>query len=160
MEHEDFSCTKCGQCCFGMGKYVKAIGQMGASQVVVKHEISGETCYATIPRKYRDDFDFAEARSVTEGWCPFLIEEDGLYPCIIYDSAPKFCKDFKCCSMRVFDAEGNPVARAKNKGSLLTKDDAFSEWWKTTIAVLPDDNWEEEASSLLKQKGYRAVWYD
>jgi uncharacterized protein len=67
MEHEDFSCTKCGRCCFGMGKYVRVIGQMGMNQVVVKHEIANETVYATIPRKYRDDFDFAEARSVTEG---------------------------------------------------------------------------------------------
>jgi uncharacterized protein len=62
--------------------------------------------------------------------------------------------------MRVFDAAGRSVARIKGKGSLLTDDDAFSEWWKTTITVLPDDNWEEEASSLLEHKGYRAVWYD
>ena len=160
MEHEDFSCTKCGRCCFGMGKYVKVIGQMGANQVVVKHEISGETCYATIPRTYRDDFDFAEARSVTEGWCPFLCEEDGKYPCIIYDSAPKFCRDFKCCRMMVFDAEKTPVARVKGKDSVLTDDDTFSEWWKSTIAVLPDENWEDVASSLLEARGYRAVWYD
>ncbi|WP_157200361.1 YkgJ family cysteine cluster protein, partial [Methanogenium cariaci] len=147
MEHEDFSCTKCGRCCFGMGKYVRVIGQMGMNQVVVKHEIANETVYATIPRKYRDDFDFAEARSVTEGWCPFLCEENGEYPCIIFDSAPRFCKDFTCCRMRVFDAAGGrSVARIKGKGSLLTDDDAFSEWWKTTITVLPDDNWEEEAS--------------
>lgn len=160
MEHEAFSCTKCGRCCFGMGKYVKVIGQMGANQVVVKHEISGETCYATIPRKYRDDFDFAEARSVTEGWCPFLCEEEDGYPCIIFDSAPKFCKDFMCCKMRVLDVAGAPVARVKGKGTVLTDDDAFSGWWKSMVALLPDENWEEEASSLLEQKGYRAVWYD
>ena len=62
--------------------------------------------------------------------------------------------------MMVFDAEETPVARVKGKGSVLTDDDTFSEWWKSTIAVLPDDNWEEEASSLLERRGYRAVWYD
>ncbi len=160
MEHEDFSCTKCGRCCFGMGKYVKAISQMGPNQVVVRHEITGETCYATISRKYRDDFDFSEARSVTEGWCPFLLEENGVYPCVIFDSAPQFCRDFLCCKMRVFDVAGTPVARVKGKGTILTDDDAFSEWWKSTIAVLSDENWEEKASSLLERKGYRAVWYD
>lgn len=160
MEHEDFSCTMCGRCCFGMGKYIRLIGQMGMNQVVVRHEISNETVYATIPRKYRDDFDFAEARSVTEGRCPFLREESGVYPCMIFDSAPQFCRDFTCCRMRVFDAAGKPVARVKGKCSIISDDDGFSEWWKNTIEVLPDENWEKKASSILENKGYRAVWYD
>jgi hypothetical protein len=62
--------------------------------------------------------------------------------------------------MMVFDADGEPVARVKSKGSMMTDDDAFSEWWKATVAVLPDETWEEEATSLLEGKGYRAVWYD
>lgn len=160
MEHERFSCTLCGRCCFGMGKYIRIIGQLGMNQIVVRHDITGETVYATIPRKYRDDFDFAEARSVTEGRCPFLSEEDGVYPCIIFDSAPAFCRNFICCRMRVFDMAGTQVARVKGRDSVLTDDDAFSEWWKNAIAALPDENWEEMASSLLEKKGYRAVWYE
>jgi Fe-S-cluster containining protein len=150
----------CGKCCFGMGKYIRLVGQMGMNQVVVRHDISNETVYATIPRRYRDDFDFGEARLVTEGRCPFLIEEDGLYPCMIYDSAPKFCKDFVCCKMKVFDTAGKLVARVNGQCSVISDDLGFSEWWKKTIAILPNENWEKHASSILEQNGYRVVWYD
>lgn len=163
MQRERFECTICGRCCFGMGKYVRVVGQMGPNRVAVRHELSNETCYATIEKQFRDDFNLAQAMRVSEGWCPFLREtEDGEYPCIIHETRPRFCRNFTCCRMRVYSSDGVPVARVKGKSSMLTDDDDFAEWWKKSIASLPCEGreWEEETSRILASEGFRAVWYD
>jgi len=62
--------------------------------------------------------------------------------------------------MKVFDTAGKLVARVNGQCSVISDDLGFSEWWKKTIAILPNENWEKHASSILEQNGYRVVWYD
>lgn len=162
MQRETFECTVCGRCCFGMGKYVRVTGQMGQNRIAIRHELSNETCYVTIEKEFRDDFDLADAMGVKSGWCPFLCESGDGFPCAIYETRPQFCREFTCCRMRVYSSDGVPVARVKSKSSVLTDDKDFTEWWKEHAATLPGDGraWEEEVSRLLVAEGYRVVWYD
>jgi len=145
-----------------MGKYVQVMGQMGPNRIAVSHELSHETCYVTIGKEFRNDFDLAEAMGVKSGWCPFLLESGEDYPCIIYETRPGFCRKFTCCRMRVYSSDGIPVARVKSKSSVLTDDEDFADWWKRHAASLPGEGkeWEEEVSRLLAAEGYQAVWYD
>jgi Fe-S-cluster containining protein len=163
MQRERFECTVCGRCCFGMGKYVRVLGQMGPNRIAVRHDLSNETCYVTIAKEFRNDFDLAEAMGIKSGWCPFLRESgEGIYPCAIYETRPQFCRDFTCCRMRVYCSDGIPVARVTSKSSVLTDDEAFAEWWKKNAASYPGEGkeWEEGVTRLLSSEGYRVVWYD
>ncbi|WOF15781.1 hypothetical protein F1737_03265 [Methanoplanus sp. FWC-SCC4] len=160
----EFLCTLCGRCCMGMGRYVKITGQMGSGKYAARHEISKETFYATVDRKHRNSFDPFD-RSTPVEWCPFLIDadEEGNYYCAVHDSIPGFCRNFKCCSYRIFDRDKNSVGRVKGSFNLISDDNDLKSIWESEIKSLSCNDEEEQKEqmiSVLSKKGYFVEEYD
>lgn len=153
----------CGKCCMGMGRYVKITGMIGQNRYAVQHTMSGEFCYATVEPRFRNEIKKGEDM----GWCPFLceVEEDGCrkYYCAIYDTAPKFCKDFQCCRARILDANGTEKGEIKGRRTLVTEDENLKEIWdsnKEVNDITDEAKWAEMMGEILKNKGYSLVVYE
>jgi len=160
----EFVCTFCGKCCMGMGRYVKITGIMGEGRYAARHEISKEVFYATVDKKFRGKFNPLNRNTPPE-WCPFLMDkdDDGNYLCSIYDSAPSFCKNFKCCSCRIFKSDGTPTGMVKGKSTLVTDDPELEKLWNEVLESVTDMDLEEEREKIvgiLKESGYKADYYD
>ncbi|MEA2035524.1 MAG: YkgJ family cysteine cluster protein [Euryarchaeota archaeon] len=161
----EFVCTICGRCCMGMGRYVKVISSMGNGQIIGRHELGKETFYGRIEKPYRNSFDpDNDERDAPEGWCPFLKKiSDEKYVCIIYNTRPQFCRNFKCCRMRIFDNKGSETGMIKGKATLSTDDSSLNELWAEKIAPIPftdDKGWMSEVIHILEEKGYSVEVYD
>jgi len=147
----------------GMGRHVRITGMIGQNRYAVQHAISGEICYSTVAPRFRSEIQKGE----DEGWCPFLCEmdEDGCrkYYCAIYDSAPKFCRDFKCCTARIKDMNGAEKGRIQGRRTLLTDDESLREMWDSHNEIndiSDDEKWVEMLDKLLKSHGYFLERYD
>jgi Fe-S-cluster containining protein len=160
-----FVCTMCGRCCMGMGRYVKIERIMGQSQLLCRHDLSGEMRYVTIEKPYREHFDPEKERIGAKEWCPFLFpaKTEGKYVCIIHQTRPQFCRDFKCCAMRIFDKNGIERGEVKGKKTLSTDDGELDTFWKSDIVPIPyhnDAQWRREAIAALEKAGYRVELYE
>ncbi len=160
----EFVCTLCGKCCMGMGRYVNVVGTMG-SKVICRHELGEETCYATVEKPYRDDFDPDDPEPLHEGWCPFLYEEEpgSKYVCIIYATRPQFCRNFRCARMRIYDSSGAEAGIVKGRRSLQSENQDFVKLWEekvAPIAIDDDDAWTEAVKEALEPDGYKIEVYD
>lgn len=144
----------------GMGRYVKITGIMGEGKYAAVHGLSNEIFYATVDRKFRNNFNPMN-RSTPSGWCPFLMDsdEDGNYMCSVYDTAPPFCKDFKCCTCRIYDKNGNPSGTVKGRTTLTTDDPVLEKIWNDAVNAVVDMEAEGQRlkiAEILKESGYDA----
>ncbi|MDD3977368.1 hypothetical protein L1994_03300 [Methanomicrobium antiquum] len=160
----EFVCTLCGRCCMGMGRYVKITGHMGPDRFVAVHELANEVFYPVVMRKYRDDFSVDE-RETPKEWCPFLMDKDesGNYLCAVHDTAPSFCKKFKCCIFKIFDRNKNYAGEVKGKSTLISKDENLKNIWNEDIMTYPIDDisaWKKNMQSKLAEKNYILEEYD
>jgi len=149
----------------GMARYVKVISSTGNGQIAGKHELGKETFYAMVEKPYRNLFDpDNDDRDTPEGWCPFLNKiDDEKYVCIIYNTRPQFCRNYKCCRMRIFDHKGSEIGMVKGKTTLSTDDSSLNELWGEKIAPIQftdDKGWMSEVIHILEEKGYSVEVYD
>jgi Fe-S-cluster containining protein len=161
----EFVCTMCGRCCMGMGKYVKIVGSTGPNKVICQHELGKETCYATIEKPYRDDFDHEEDMETLTQWCPFLkrTNDEERYVCIIYQTRPRFCREFKCARMRIYDRENNEIGILKGRRTLSSDNKNLKELWEQKVSPLfmdDDTKWKETVKKILQDEEYLVEIYD
>ncbi|MBP2132844.1 Fe-S-cluster containining protein [Methanomicrobium sp. W14] len=148
----------------GMGRYVKVTGQIGQGRYAAVHQISGEVFYPVIDKRYRDEFHVPNREK--DGWCPFLFHdpESGHYLCAVYDTAPKFCKDFKCCICRIYNnLSGDFAGSVKGKTSLESSDEHLKKIWENEVTGINPDNtseWRKNLELILNKNGYRVEFYD
>jgi len=143
----------------------KFISSMGNGQIVGRHELGKETFYATIEKPYRKSFDpYGDDSDVPERWCPFLKKiNDEKYVCIIYNTRPEFCRNFKCCRMRIFDQKGSEIGMIKGKATLSTDNTSLNELWAKKIEpiqFIDDKRWVSEVIHILEENGYIVEEYD
>lgn len=160
----EFICTLCGRCCMGMGKYVKISGQIGQGRYAAHHGLSNETFYPSIMREYRDTFSPYDRKTPKE-WCPFLLDADesGKYICVIHDSLPSFCRNFKCYLFKIYNSDNIYVGEVKGKTTLISNDEILNKMWNDEISNISTENmslWRKSMISALEKKGYFVVDYE
>ena len=160
----EFVCTFCGRCCMGMGRYVKITGIMGEGRYAARHDLSKESFFATLDRNFRGKSNPLNRNTPPE-WCPFLAKADdeGNYLCSIHDTAPSFCKNFKCCTCRIFKSDGNPVGMVKGRSTLVTDDSELEKLWDGAVNAALNLDLEEQKvkiAEILKDSGYKVDYYD
>jgi Fe-S-cluster containining protein len=158
-----FECTLCGRCCMGMGRYVTVERKMSATQYLCRHQLGKEVFYATIERPYRDRFEAGEGRE--EAWCPFLMQQpDGTgHVCIVHATRPRFCREYRCYSVKIDDPAGEEAGRVKGRRTLATGDARLEAIWNERVVPLTtadDRRWREEVKILLEKEGYRVTIVD
>lgn len=160
----EFVCTLCGRCCMGMGRYVKITGTMGAGRYAARHELSNEFFYATVDRNLRGKFDPLN-RDTPEEWCPFLADKDeeGNYYCSVFDSAPSFCKNYKCCTCRIFGSDGSPAGTVRGRSTIVTDDKELEKLWDSAVNSVLDLDLKEQKhkiADILKDSGYEVRYFE
>jgi hypothetical protein len=142
----------------GMGRYVTIQRKLDATRYVCTHDLSKEMFHATIERRYRKDFGRV-GQERDPGWCPFLMsgDEEGRFACSVHATRPRFCREFRCYSMKILDGTGTEIGRVKGRRTLATGDPELQTVWMESIASLSGDDdrrWRREVRNILERAGY------
>jgi uncharacterized protein len=155
-----FVCSRCGKCCMNFGQHITVERQLSSRDFYCRCGITGELFLAHIGNEYQDANIAAADRESHRAWCPFLRGTgDGQYSCIIHDTAPRFCRDFRCVTMIIYDQVGSEAGRVKGRRSLDSDDPVLTAVWHERIAGAhtgDDRQFILYASRVLKESGYRA----
>lgn len=147
-----------------MGRYVKITGYPGPGRYAARHELSNEVFYATVDKKFRNKFDPLD-RDTPPKWCPFLMDkdEDERYMCSIFESAPSFCRDYKCCTCRIFSSDGSPVASVKGRSTIVTGDAELENLWDSAVNSVLNLNLNQQKqkiAEIIEGYGYNVRYFD
>ena len=98
-------------------------------------------------------------------WCRFLRRspEGHGFVCTIHDSNASICREFRCCTMRIFDPAGRQVGKVGGNRSLISEDEDLRQVFLHRVAGLGSSSskeWLEKAGKILTSAGYRVVIYD
>ncbi|MDO8841022.1 MAG: YkgJ family cysteine cluster protein [Methanocalculus sp.] len=156
----EFACTLCGRCCNGFGRYIK-INQMiggayGCSLTLTKE------AFMAVPDPGRslllsDKSYFLEHPDA----CPFLRKDGEDTICTIYQSRPRFCRDYICCTGKVMK-NGVVCGEMKGRRDLRTDDQTLKDRWAELADMfggLGDPAWRQEVSERLCGDGYEVIFY-
>ncbi len=148
----------------GMGRYIKIKNTMGGGRYAAHHELSDEFFYPVIDRRFRNEFDPLN-RDTPEEWCPFLmdINDEGNHLCSVYQSAPPFCRDLKCCTCRIFDREGEPAGIVRGRCTIVTEDKDLEKLWEFAVDSalnLGLDEQKQKIAEILGASYYNVAYYD
>lgn len=160
MREEPFTCTLCGRCCFGFGRYIVVLKQNGPQEYRCRETITRREFTARIDDRYRHLFARPSVQWTHPAACPFLRQDGENYICTIHSSRPQFCRNYRCVRMRV-ERDGAVVGELRGKSSLKTEDAALSALWEKRIAPLDHDDpaWPDEAARILEEAGYEGIRY-
>lgn len=154
-----FECLQCGLCCLGIGEIVRMKEKTGDYEYIVTNEIVREEHTAVITPEYRDIFDNDTSIQQEHSTACFFVRRrlDGKYVCTIHPYRLFICKDYGCCTARIYrDAE--EIGRVKNQYTLVTEDITLREIWREEIQKKEASRREME--SALTAAGYTVVLYD
>lgn len=155
-----FTCTLCGRCCKGFGRYI-TINQAIGGAYACTLTLTKETFMATLDpgrsalyrdRSYGKDNPHA---------CPFL-RQDGQYViCTIYNSRPRFCREYICHTGKVV-RNGVTCGVMKGRRDIEAKDEILRGRWnelKNEYGGCSDPEWKREVFRSLTEAGYEVVFY-
>lgn len=160
MKEEPFSCTLCGRCCMGSGRYITVLKQTSPQEYRCREKITHREFTARVDDRHLALFGRPSVQWTHPAACPFLRQEGEAYICTVYASRPLFCREYRCVRMRV-EKDGAAVGELRGKISLKTADAALSALWDEQIVPLdlPDRAWRLEVARILEDAGYESVWY-
>ncbi|MDO5843790.1 MAG: hypothetical protein Q4Q53_01415 [Methanocorpusculum sp.] len=156
---KEFECLQCGLCCLGIGEIVRMDSQISQYEFVVKNEVVSEQRNAVITPEYRELFDSDKSIQEEHRAACFFVRKraDGKFVCTIHPYRLFICKDYGCCTARIYK-DGKEVGRIKNKFSLVTKDDVLREIWLENVQKT-DNSTQKHVDDVLKSHGYSGVFY-
>lgn len=160
MREEPFTCTLCGKCCMGFGRYITIIKRTGPQEYLCQETITRQEFTAGVEAEYLPFFRRPSVQWSRPTACPFLREDSGRYICTIYSHRPEFCREYICARMRVLKG-GEIAGELKGRRTLKTDDRRLQRVWDDEIEPLslPDPEWEKETDRVLTGAGYETVWY-
>jgi len=154
-----FQCLQCGLCCLGIGEIVRMKEKLGPYEYIVTNEIVREEHIVIITKEFRDLFDNDTSIQREHTSACFFVRRDGAgkYFCTIHPYRLFICKDYACCSARIF-SKGKEIGRVKNTWSLVSDDEDLKTFWREKVQKpgLP----LEKSIALLNQAGYTTTLYD
>jgi hypothetical protein len=121
--------------------------------------LTRESFFAHVQSGHADAFTNRPDPDIHPAWCPFLRREDtGHFICTIHDTAPRFCREYRCYTMLITDAAGNEAGRVKGRRSLESTDPGLVALWETGVPnrdKLDDGAFFLQMGAVLKDAGYR-----
>lgn len=160
MREKPFSCTLCGRCCLGAGRYIVVLKQTGPQEYRCRETITRREFTARVEDRYLPLFTRPSVQWTHPAACPFLRQDGKVFLCTVHASRPQFCRDFCCVRMRV-ERGGAVVGELRGKTGLKTEDAFLSALWDGQIAPLDLEHRDgrAEAARILEEAGYDPVWY-
>jgi Fe-S-cluster containining protein len=155
-----FACTLCGRCCKGFGRYIRITqkigGAYGCSLTLTK-----ET-FMAVPDPGRSVLLSDTSYLLDHPHaCPFLRRDGKDTICTIYQSRPRFCRDYICCTGKLLQ-NGVVCGEMKGRRDLRTDDIVLEEQWKALAekyGALDDPAWRQEIRTVFGSGGYEVIFY-
>lgn len=160
MESE-FSCTLCGRCCNGFGRYIRIDQQTGTTYRCTL-TLTRET-FRAIPDPGRSDLlkDRSYFRDHPHA-CPFLRKEaEERIICTIHGSRPRFCREYVCCTGRI-GRDNIVCGEMKGRRDIKTDDPNLTRRWSELVSLYggsDDTVWRQKVQEALQKDGYTVVYY-
>ncbi|MCP1714818.1 Fe-S-cluster containining protein [Methanocalculus alkaliphilus] len=160
MESE-FSCTLCGRCCNGFGRYIRIDQQTGTTYRCTL-TLTRET-FRAIPDPGRSDLlkDRSYFRDHPHA-CPFLRKEaEERIICTIHGSRPRFCREYVCCTGRI-GRDDIVCGEMKGRRDIKTDDPDLTRRWSELVSLYggsDDTVWKQKVQEALQKDGYTVVYY-
>ena len=152
-----FTCRQCGTCCLYMGDYIVIEHQIGSFEFACESVSTGTPFIARIDDDKHQiflDHAFSDQHPTA---CRFLRPDGGLKRCVIHESSPCQCKNYRCVVMRILDPQGNHIGTVTGTLSLHSNDPALRSVWEAAerrISNLSEDA-ELWLQKYLESQGYR-----
>jgi hypothetical protein len=119
-----------------------------------REAIKNETFRAEVDEGYRTAVP-------SNAECPFFISQPTGGVCATYETRPRICREYRCATMRIFDASGIERGHIAGRRYLVTEDPVVERVWNAQVGMDGDeDAWRAQGDRALDTIGYRAVWYD
>jgi len=161
-----FVCDHCGRCCISLGAYIRVERQLSERDYYCKNTLTGEVFPVHVAPEFAEEIDEAitSGTATSRPGCIFLRRNpDGPgQVCAIYPTRPRFCREFRCYHMVIFDSEGKSVGRMVGRADLQTSDPALAQIWNKQVKPMPcpsspggDPAWVEQVRKILAAQGYR-----
>jgi len=159
-----FTCTRCGACCVSLGTVIKIERKAGPRDYYCRDAISGNLSLVHIEPPYFPNFEenLSGVRE-TGKRCPFLVLMPEGYTCAVYQTRPLICREFRCCTMRVFSSGGNPEGTVKGRRSLTTGNPDLRKIWDTLVVPLHEEHdgrWNMLVKTILEKAGFIVELYE
>ena len=151
-----FNCRQCGTCCMCMGDYIVIENQIGPFEFACESVSTGTPFTAIIDDdKYQIflDHTFPDQHPAA---CRFLRPDGNLIRCVIHETSPTQCKNYRCVIMRIFDSHGKLSGTVTGNLSLHTDDPELRSVWEVAereFSFLSEEG-EKMLQKYLEEKGY------
>ncbi len=158
----EFTCTLCGRCCNGFGRYITINQKIGGAYGVTL-SLTKESFMAVLDPGRSDLFSDTSYQNEHPDACPFLRREsEERVICTIYRSRPGFCRGYLCCTGKVI-CQDALCGEMKGRRDLKTDDpDLRAKWMglKERCGSVADSDWKEEVRKTLTASGYEVFFYE
>ena len=160
-----FTCTQCGKCCMNFGELIRVEREVDDIEFFCRFLITNEVFRARVMPEWREVFADTSEVDAHPAWCRFLRRSpDGRgYVCTVHESNASICREFRCCTMRIYDGTGRQAGKVGGNRSLISEDEDLLRVWKEQVVPLQASSlgdWLNKAGKILTSAGYRVVIYD
>lgn len=158
-----FDCTRCGKCCMVSGKHIHIERKLGERDYYCRDLLTNNLVIAHVESPYLPKFREKEVYQEENDQCHFLVRTPEGYSCVVYNTRPLSCRNFKCCRMRIYHGGKNLVGTIKGRRSLSTTDQDLEILWNDRIRVLEiadDGQWDMKVKKILEDTGYTVELYN
>ena len=97
-----FDCTRCGKCCMVSGKHIRIERKLGERDYYCRDLLSNNLVMAHVESPYLPVFRDKGGYREENDQCHFLVRTPEGYACVVYNTRPLSCREFKCCRMRIY----------------------------------------------------------
>jgi hypothetical protein len=144
------------------GRHIRIERKLGERDYYCRDLISGNLVMTHVESPYLPLF--REKGGYLEGndQCHFLLRTTEGYACVVYNSRPVSCREFKCCRMRIYRGGKNLAGTIKGRRSLSTTDPDLEKLWNDRIRLLKieeDEQWDIKVKTVLEDAGYTVELY-
>ncbi len=144
------------------GKHIRIERKLGERDYYCRDLITSNLVMAHVESPYLPVFREKGGYQEENDQCYFLVRTPGGYTCVVYNTRPLSCREFKCCRMRIYRGGKNLVGTLKGRRSLSTSDPDLEKIWEDRIrslGITEDGQWDMSVKKILDSAGYTVELY-
>jgi len=140
-----------------MGDYIVIEHQIGPFEFACESVSTGTPFIARIDDDKHMIFLDRTFQDQHPSACRFLRPDGDLVRCVIHETSPCQCKNYRCEVMRIFNTHGDRIGTVTGNLSLHSDDAALRKAWDAVERIIPhlSDDAEIWLQTYLEGKGYR-----
>jgi hypothetical protein len=144
------------------GKHIRIERKLGERDYYCRDLITNNLEMTHVESPYLPVFTEKGGYREENDQCHFLVRTPEGYACVVYNTRPLSCREFRCCHMRIYRDRKNLVGTVKGRRGLSTTDPDLEKFWNDRIRLLDvteDGQWDMKVKKFLEDAGYTVELY-